>query len=145
MCRACAAGACCAQLQACDTGTACADIFGCLSMCKPGDTACGMGCEAQGESGLPSAQQLASCYQASCGQDASCAMSTQICDSGASSGNVVCDVCLGSACCAPIDACIADATCLGCLEGNMTPQCAQNALLNALMTCAAQCGGQCGG
>jgi hypothetical protein len=139
MCESCADASCCGELQACDVGTPCAGLLGCLSTCKPGDAACGTKCEEQVQAGLQAAQALEKCYQTSCAQNAACAPATQICTTGASSGNVLCDVCLGADCCAQITACLADMTCLSCLQGSMSPACSQNVLLSQLTMCAQNC------
>jgi hypothetical protein len=146
MCQSCADGACCGQLQVCDNGTPCGNLLDCLMKCQT-DVNCEAQCQMQFSAGLQNAEALESCYQASCSQTTpQCASGSSICTTGASTGNLLCDACLGVTCCQQITACLADAACTMCLMSSNPPtSCQENMLLNSLTQCFSQCSSQCGG
>jgi len=70
---------------------------------------------------------------------------TEICDTGLSTQDPPCDMCLGDMCCSQFDACLADPDCSLCFSPNAPPECDTDPLLAAANACYVdQCGPACG-
>jgi hypothetical protein len=66
------------------------------------------------------------------------APATTICDTGLSTQDPDCDMCLGTNCCTQFNTCLNDVACSTCLQ-NPTPSCDTNPTYMAVDLCAAQC------
>jgi hypothetical protein len=129
---------CCAAFTACAADMPCT---ACLS--NPTAATCKAGMNAKFDA-LNGCQNGAAC-------GAKCA--DAICDSGLHyPNNPACNYCLGNTdamngCCEEMDACVADATCKGCLTGTITgAMCTSNMPLTKFNTCSTgKCAAACGG
>lgn len=141
-CSTCIQGSCCAEAKACDTGTPCDAVFTCANACGAMDMACIQKCLQM--PGGSDAQAFAGCLGKGGACETDCANAGGgICDSGLTTNNDACDMCIGGACCADVKACKADMACLNCITGKTTTGCDTNALAMKVATCQMGCAASC--
>ncbi|HEY3355912.1 MAG TPA: hypothetical protein VGQ83_21855 [Polyangia bacterium] len=127
---------CCSSFNPCFADTACQ---ACLA--DPTATGC---------SSNTKLTAFASCLSTNCnsggGGGGGGGGTTDVCGSGASTGNATTDACLTASCCTPFNACIADTACTACLGNPTATGCSTNTKLTAFSSCAStNCSGGGGG
>ena len=162
-CAACVDGSCCTELQACDGSQECLDFLGCAGACP--DQTCVDDCGAMFPVGAAQLADLQTCMQGSCGVECGGGMagtggtggmggtggtggtgSDDICGTGVSTGDLVCNACLGGGCCTEFTQCWNDPTCQTCLTGGDPALCTGTMLDEVLIACwNDQCSAECGG
>ncbi len=140
-CQRCATDSCCDELAACDANAACAEQFGCVRSCGA-DAACQGSCPSGGgDEALAALGCMSGCDDAN-----ACSAPSTVCDTSFSAGSATCDACLGDACCAETQSCLADDDCAACLESGEGNACDTDALFSATTSCFADaCADVCEG
>jgi hypothetical protein len=149
MCQQCASaaemGACQSQTQACVADQACLNLNTCVGMCTT--QTCISQCETT--AGSKAVSELSALNTCICNTACTSQCSGQCTSSsgcGVTTNNATCDQCLDADCCSQAQACVADATCNGCLVPAPAASCNTDALYMALNSCVnGSCGASCGG
>ena len=135
-CGKCGANQCCDEISACSDSDACVNLLNCLNECTT--DACSNQCVSKYPDGVNDLQSLLNCYDARCSSE---------CDSGPAScegtfTESACGTCIEGSCCAETQACLGDAACSACLQGDDS-KCSGSAL-SALNACtSAKCSTAC--
>jgi hypothetical protein len=143
-CTTCAETSCCDELLACDSGTPCNELVACQNACS--DDACVSGCETTHADGKSTLDTLNACLDGQCAEP--CATPTVgVCGTELTTNSEECDSCIGDSCCTPLQACVADSVCNGCLLVDPNAmECATDALLEGVHTCFSDsCASVCDG
>jgi hypothetical protein len=133
-CGMCLGSSCCAQWTACGADATCSGCANSQGM-NPG-------CQEPGSLYVSAVK----CEHCMCSADC-----TQVCDTGLTTNNPPCDLCLDESCCGLLDACINDSTCDMCLLSSSPPSSCSDDMAFSMATacqsahCATQCmSGGCG-
>ncbi len=68
-----------------------------------------------------------------------------ICDTGLTTNDPPCDICLGDKCCPELNTCINEQLCMNCITGQTTTGCDTDSATVATTACLNNCVSECGG